>query len=242
MTRLVFVLPLVLASGTGLLADGPQEHVPVVPWERWENPDLQPDRSVLEKAPMGEVRFVTIHHTASPFPDTVRETIRIRNMQYGHQVADRQWGDIAYHFLIGPSGMIYAGRSPEFAPASGTVYLTPEQWEAAGQDDSGQTRAPVPEGASAPGASAGHIAVTFVGDFGEKLPPPEALDSAVKLVASLLQRHQLGMDAVLFHREVAAGGTTCPGDRLYDWFRGTERVRGAEGEGLTRVRTLLKHP
>jgi hypothetical protein len=201
------------------------------------------DESKLKDRPMGTVRFITIHHTESPTPDRIPETERLKSIQRGHMVADHQWGDIAYHYLIGPSGKIYEGRSPAFAASSGTVYLTPAEWAASGQDALGQTEAAVPLDAHGrklepPGATAGHLTVCLIGNFTNELPTPEAREAMARLVAHLLKTHSLKITDVAFHREVACW-TDCPGQNLYDWFRGPARKRGAVGNGLRSIEAEL---
>jgi hypothetical protein len=51
------------------------------------------------------------------------ETLEIRRRRQRVPHAERPpWGDIAYHFLIGPSGKIYEGRSPRYVDDTGTDY------------------------------------------------------------------------------------------------------------------------
>jgi hypothetical protein len=188
---------------------------------------------------MGPVRHVSIHHTETPIPDSVSEVQRLRNIQQYHQ-EERGWGDIAYHYLIGPSGTVYEGRSPRYASSSGTVYLSAEQLERAGQTATGHTAAPVPTGAKAPGASAGHLTVCFLGSYGTSLPTEEARRAAVRLIARLLRENGLTPDAIRLHREVAH--SDCPGQALYDWFRGPERSVKGRGEAFAWLRAADPNP
>ena len=197
------------------------------------------DEALLKAHPMGTVRFISIHHSESPTPDPIDEVARVKSIQHGHMAADHQWGDIAYHYLIGPSGRIYEGRSPAYAASSGTVYLKPDEWFAAGQNELGITTAPLPQGSSGektipPGASEGHLTICFLGNFAAELPSPPARQAMAQLVAHLLQAHALTVADVMFHREIAAW-TDCPGQALYDWFRGPSRKRGAIGDGLRTI-------
>ena len=198
---------------------------------------VQPDLAVLEKRPMGTIRHVSIHHTETPVPDTVLEEQRLRNIQEYHQTT-QGWGDVAYHYLVGPSGKVYEGRSERFAASSGTIYLTKEQWEAAPQDGAGGTRASKPLAAVKPGHSGGHLTVCFVGSYGNALPTEAARRAAVALVARKLAENHLTADDVFFHREIALS-TDCPGQALYDWFRGPARKRGARGPGLDAIAAEL---
>lgn len=212
--------------------------VEVAPRSAWE---AVPDDPAL-MAPNGPIRYVTIHHTATP--DTIPEVTHLQSIQRMHQGEERGWGDIAYHYLVGPSGTIYAGRAEAYAPSSGTVYVTPEQWTAAGQNELGQTAASVPLDADGqevarPGASAGHLLISVLGDYSEVLPTPEARDAVVRLAAAKLYAHGLSADDVYFHREVAVG-TDCPGQAFYDWFRGPERRYQSRGPGLDHIAAELE--
>lgn len=236
-----FVLPVLLAAVAAGCASRPPAASPVdvVPREAWGAAPADPSAM----APMGRVRHVTVHHTATTVADAAAEPGHLVSIQRGHQVRDHAWGDVAYHYLVGPSGTVYAGRAEAYAPASGTVYLTDAQRTAAGQNDLGQTAASVPVAADGtpvapPGASEGHLAIVVIGNYEEALPPPAARDALVRLVAQKLHEHGLGVDDVLFHRE-AGVGTVCPGQALYDWFRGPARGVGARGEGLRQIEAAL---
>lgn len=201
------------------------------------------DDAKLKTRLMGKVRFITIHHTESPTPDPIDEISRLQSIQRGHLVTDHAWGDIAYHYLIGPSGRVYEGRSPAFAAASGTVYLKPEERLASGQNALGQTTAPIPVDSAGnkvipPGASEGHLTICLIGDFSKRLPTPEAQQAMAVLVATQLRLHSLKIAEVLFHREVACW-SDCPGQILYDWFRGRNRKVGSRGEGLRLIEEKL---
>ncbi|MEO0447598.1 MAG: peptidoglycan recognition family protein [Verrucomicrobiota bacterium] len=141
---------------------------------------------------------------------------------------------MAYHYLIGPSGTIYEGRSESTAPSSGTIYLTEAQWEAAGQDEQGKTTAAKPGGSAKPGASAGHLTICFLGTYHDALPTQEAQDAFLWLAREKMNEHEIPLERVLFHREIACW-TDCPGQALYDWFRGPERRRGMLGPGLKKL-------
>ena len=54
-------------------------------------------------------REIVIHHTASPM-SSYRGAASIRQVQNYHMNSNH-WRDIGYHFLIGPDGKIYRGRS-----------------------------------------------------------------------------------------------------------------------------------
>ena len=215
-----------------------QEKPIVVPRTEWSQ--LAPDKDRLEKKLNGKIRYISIHQTETPFPDTVDDSRRLRGIQNWHQnnPGGPGWGDIAYHYLIGPTGKIYEGRSEKYAASSGTVYLTKPQWEAAGQNEKGQTAAAKPSGVEKPGASEGHLTVSLLGTFHDELPGEVTRRNLAKFVAQKLKEHNLTIDAVFFHREIACW-TDCPGQELYDWFRGFTRKRGTIGPGMTWIKAEL---
>jgi len=123
---------------------------------------------------VGELRFVTIHHTAWVTEAGADEAETLRRIQRFHQV-DRGWGDIAYHYLIGPSGKVYQGRDPRFESDTGTGYDT-----------------------------TGHLNICLLGNFEEQHPSDEALRALVELASQQLFVCGLPADALRTHRRVAA--------------------------------------
>lgn len=82
----------------------------------------------------------------------------------------------------------------------------------------------------APGASAGHLTICFIGK--DRSPSPEAFAAATKLAAKLLKEHGLSPDVIRTHREVANSG--CPGPFVQKWVRDVSKGdrRGQLFEGL----------
>ena len=203
--------------------------------------------------PMGAVKHVSVHHTGVDKlrGDGTPET-ELQIIQRGHR-DDNQWGDIAYHFLIAPDGRIFEGRSTEYAPNSGTRYLSEEQW----RDNSiftaddferdpksvgvgGTTFVPESTTGPRPGNVAGHITICFLGNFMDAEPTDAAKQSFIPLCAYLLQKHDLRIGDVWLHREVAS--TLCPGNVLYAWLRSyPKEERYSLGPGLKQVQSLLNN-
>jgi|GEM_PF-2243749 len=131
---------------------------------------------------------LVIHHTETPNEGPLRERARLQNVQSYH-INDRHWGDIAYHYLIGPSGKIYAGRAEKFQGDSGTKYDLD-----------------------------GRLLICVLGSFDHQLPTAPALNSLIRLVKSKAKTLGLDVVRdVSTHREVAA--TDCPGEALYRWIK-----------------------
>jgi hypothetical protein len=53
---------------------------------------------------------VTVHHTATPLPDSVSAQARVRQIQNYH-IDSRGWCDIGYHFLVDWNGEMWQGRN-----------------------------------------------------------------------------------------------------------------------------------
>ncbi len=206
-----------------------------------------PGQYVFRKEP---VRYVTIHHTESDPRNLIgqktgdeqlrAEEASLRAVQRFH--IEQGYGDIAYHFLIGPSGTLYEGRNVGVTPASGTVYATESVWKPRENHfpDSGQLA--VEGNGAKPGAVEGHLTICLLGDFrssGEGKETPEyspttaAQETLVNTVARLLHVYHLTPDDVLVHREVA--NTSCPGEGLYRLVRGEQRYPGGSGSLMKEV-------
>jgi len=85
----------------------------------------------------------------------------------------------------------------------------------------------------APGASAGHLTISFIGRTEE--PAPKAFASAAWLAAKLLKEHGLSTEVIRTHREVAS--SNCPGEFVQKWVRGVNEPerRGALFDELARL-------
>ncbi len=222
----------------------------ILPRSAWEA--LPEDNRLQVLQPNGEIKHISVHHTAV---DKLRgdgsAEAELRIIQRGHR-DDNQWGDIAYHYLIAPDGRIFSGRSPQYAPNSGTRYQSESQWREAPiftQEDVARDSRNVgiggtktlPESATGPrpGHVAGHITICLLGNFMEKEPTDAAKQSFIQLAAYLLQKYQLTISDVWLHREVAA--TLCPGNQFYAWLRDyPQGERYSLGPGLRSVQALLK--
>ena len=161
-----------------------------------------------------KIRLVTIHHTETHGTDGISrerekellEQIRREHLEAGLANNEKtHWKDIAYHYIIGPSGDVYRCRDISFQSDSRTILRSDLE---------------------------GSITVCLLGDFrtkGEKqsdkppldtvdqIPTAAALESLASVVAMELNRHGLGASAVKMHRDLRmiAGGSDCPGGLLY---------------------------
>lgn len=135
-------------------------------------------------------RFVTLHHAGVLWTIDRDPVEFIRNMQsWGKRRPEIEepprntyWPDLPYHFLIDPNGRIFEGRPCEYEPESNTKYDL-----------------------------SGHLGVELMGNFEAQRPSPAQVESAVRLVAWLLAKHDLPLEAIGTHAGVAKGQTSCPG-------------------------------
>ena len=185
--------------------------------------------------PSGKIKYVSLHYTQSRarHPRHSEKTL-LRFVQEGHR--DRHnFGDIAYHYLIGISGTVYKGRDDGIAPATHTHYYGVRDLSRAKFGPEGRLLSSSVPKRGKPGQTEGHLTVTFILGYGEPdLFPPDAMAKAARLVAQLLVKYELTPEAVRAHREIAI--TACPGDALYHWLRGPERRRDSEGVGMKMIR------
>ncbi len=132
-----------------------------------------PDETIL-KPHEGAFRHLTVHHTAGITRTGTDEASILRSIQRMH-MHDKGWGDIAYHYLIGPSGKVYEGRDTQYQPDTATRYDT-----------------------------SGHLAICLLGNFEEQAPTPQALETLVALAAQEMEDNGLTAAQLTSHQKVAA--------------------------------------
>ncbi len=160
-----------------------------------------------------DVRFLLVHHTASPNDYGPQEVVgQLRSFFRYHTSAVKGWPDVAYNFLVDRFGGVWEGRTGSLAgPVTG----------------------------SATGGSQGFAQLAcFIGDFSATAPTPAARSSMLHLLALSADRYDLdtrdGAQAsfvsrgsnrwppgtevttrtIAGHRDMSL--TACPGDALYE--------------------------
>lgn len=161
------------------------------------------------------VQTLTVHHTAgdSLGPD---HAATIRAIYYSHTIT-RDFGDIGYHLLIDPNGVVYEGR-----------------WS--GEDGVPVFRSPLGDvphmsnAAHAGGFNAGNVGVSLLGDLTGRQPSAAQRKSLVKVLASLAKLCKVDplgtvnyvnpisgatktVSAISGHRDW--NPTECPGNAFY---------------------------
>lgn len=117
---------------------------------------------------------ITIHHTGSEMPIfvTKREKVidAINNVLKDH--LDRQYGDIAYHFLIDYAGRVWAGRSLAY------------------------------EGAHVQDQNENNLGIVLLGNFDEQEPSGEQINSLFRLIQGVRRTFGIKLHRVYGHRDL----------------------------------------
>ncbi len=158
------------------------------------------DESLRRGTPdYGQVQVGFVHHTAGSNSYAAAQVPSILRGIYAFHVKDRGWSDIGYQFLVDKFGRIWEGRY------------------------GGVDKAVV--GAQVGGYNSGSFGASVIGDFTSTNPPTAALTAIEQLFAWKFTLHGIPasgrvqvndkvFNRISGHRD--AGGTTCPGQRLYD--------------------------
>jgi hypothetical protein len=124
---------------------------------------------------------LTVHHAGDQAATT--GPARYRSWQSFHM--SRDWGDLAYHFIIGIDGTVYEARDTRYAGATGTNY-----------------------------DPAGHFLVVVEGNFDIDEPTQLQLDSLVTVLAWAAMEFDVSPSTIGGHRDHAAtacpGGNLYP--------------------------------
>jgi len=188
--KLQFVAMLVFLSlagaGCGVLHQGGARDAPVVvPASEWGG--VERSNSLSHQT----ITHLTVHHQGLIWEPGNDVPAYLRRLQQWSRDT-KGWIDVPYHYIVGPDGTIYSGRSPSFAGDTNTEY-NPH----------------------------GHVQVMLLGNFEEQTPTVQQWDSAVKLLAHLLRVHDLPPASIGAHRH-HSNQTACPGANLmvrFDEFR-----------------------
>lgn len=182
--RIVFILLAFALSGTGcvVLPKGSAGDAPLVisasAWGGVERPG---------GIPQPVIRHLTVHHQGLRWEAGGDVQAYLRRLQQWSRDT-KGWVDVPYHYIIGPDGTIYAGRSPTVAGDTNTEYSTH-----------------------------GHVQVMLLGNFEEQTPTPQQWDSAVWMLAHLLKAHGLPPSSIGAHLHHSTQ-TACPGANLMKRF------------------------
>ena len=195
------------AAQTGGVSIG-DSHV-ILPRDVW-GADLPPTGPMTAEAP-GDVRFLLVHHSASPNDYSAGQSIRyLRSFYHYHTSAEKGWPDIAYNFLVDRHGQIFEGRQGSIG--------SPVQGDATG------------------GSQGFALLTCFIGDHRDVTPTDAAQSAMVALLSWLANGYGIDPDStvefvsrgsnlhpegkevvtptITGHRTMSR--TTCPGDMAFD--------------------------
>ncbi|MGQ0674132.1 MAG: peptidoglycan recognition protein family protein [Hyphomicrobium sp.] len=197
--RLAALCALLLGS-TILVQAADVQKPDIWPRTKWGAVAAKPE--LMDKHPAGGFKSIVIHYTTTYFRRRVDKTNaqNIKGVQHGHMVADHQWGDIAYHYIITRDGTIAEARSLDFIGDSATVY------------DRSRLIMVVLDG----NFQGGHVEKLPNGKtetWGPDTPTDAQKKSLVALVAWLAQEYTIDPATISGHREHV--GTSCPGELLW---------------------------
>jgi hypothetical protein len=198
--------------------------VDVIPRSTW-GPNL-PVKGTLKPE---TVKFLLVHHTASPNGYGENDVVRyLTSFHTLHTGPDKGWPDVAYNFFVDRFGRIFEGRT-------------------------GSLKGPVE--ASATGGNQGFSQLAcLIGDFTKEAPSAAALKSLSALLASMAARDGVSLaegaevtfksrgsnkykegvsvetSTIAGHRDMSL--TACPGDACYPLVR-TKIAAAARQASLT---------
>lgn len=135
-------------------------------------------------------RIVLIHHAGVAWKADDDPIAKVKALQSWGQ-RDKEWFDVPYHFLIAPDGRIVEGRLIKYKPDTNTTFDT-----------------------------TGFVNVQLWGDLGSQRTSVHQLRSVAMLSAWLADELSMPTDAIVTHRDVAPGQTSCPGADFYRYIEG----------------------
>jgi hypothetical protein len=117
---------------------------------------------------------VSLHHTGAPWNGRPGPEQYLRNIQAFHTGPQREWEDIAYHYLVDLDGVIWAGRPPTVR-GNPSIYYDPT----------------------------GLVLISFLGDFESQTPTDTQLASSADVAAWLMKKYNIPPTALSGHRDHA---------------------------------------
>ena len=150
----------------------------VVPASAWGSVPAQPGRLRPHR-----IERITLHHGGVPHRPGRETAEYLRSLQAWSR-REKGWGDVPYHYIVDPAGVIHEGRPIGFAGDTNTDY-----------DPSG------------------HALVVVLGDFETEVPSEAQLAAAADAMAMIAARHGVPTDRIAGHKD-HSGQTVCPGKNL----------------------------
>ena len=131
-------------------------------------------------------RLLTIHHSGTERDDTKEIQNYLQDLQTWSR-NEKQWSDIPYHFMISRDGLIFKTRDFRYPGDTNTEYNTD-----------------------------GHILTCVIGNFENKQPTVEQIESLINLLAWQCSYFDIKPETVRGHKDYIE--TLCPGRNLYRYL------------------------
>jgi hypothetical protein len=131
---------------------------------------LPPVQPYVSQTPKG----VSLHHTGAYWNGKPGPEQYLKNIQHFHTGPEREWEDIAYHYLVDLDGVIWAGRPPTVR-GNPSIYYDPT----------------------------GLVLISFLGDYIEQVPTETQLKNSADTAAWLMKTFSMTDTTVTGHRDHA---------------------------------------
>jgi len=122
-----------------------------------------------------DIKMITLHHSGSAKAVTDEAIVpqKLRDLQtWGKR--DKNWWDIPYHFVIGPSGNIYEGRDVRYMGETNTKYNP-----------------------------SGHFLISAIGNYNIQDANPDVLNAIADLMAWAVSEYEVPLDKIYGHCDLA---------------------------------------
>lgn len=124
---------------------------------------------------MNGISRITIHHSAINSSDlrTLAAVAReLDGIRAGH--VGRGWADIAYHYIIDPSGKVWEGRALRY------------------------------QGAHVKNNNEHNLGIMLLGNFDQQTPTPQALSTLDGFVSAQMRQYRVPVSRVYTHKEIGS--------------------------------------
>ncbi|MCB9091537.1 MAG: N-acetylmuramoyl-L-alanine amidase [Halobacteriovoraceae bacterium] len=180
---------------------------------------------------------IIVHHADAY--NNVSDEDAMRSIYHFH-TRDRQWLDIAYHFLIGKNGKIYQGR-PLYLMGGHAGAPLHSSVDCANPVNDGKTYHDVNVSQDFDFRS---IGISLIGDYDEEIQPPAiqmtALRDLIDELSKIFNIQFINGHRFYKNRSEVAGATTCPGDYAFDFLHNEySSIIDTQDTGLNQ---LASHP
>lgn len=134
-----------------------------------------------------KITHIIVHHSATTHASNTNWASVVRSFYNSHVGKKPTWGDIGYHYVIAPNGVIYEGR--------------PENIRGCHTGDSK--------------GNEGTLGICLIGNFSNEVPTEEAKESLVKLLSWLCSKYNINPTQASTHKPSNTTKNNIEGHRIY---------------------------